>query len=1016
MRYSNFSEVLEQELNQLRGKTRETEQKPATDSSASAQYDRAHEAHLTGLAFSGGGIRSATFNLGVIQALAKSKKAQDGPYEDGESEKDCPGILAFFDYLSTVSGGGYIGSWLSAWLHREKSENTDITLAKLQHKLTTRPCDFGSSPADDSECVQDSGFGKPRNSGFPPLEHAAVRHLRRFSNYLSPRLGISGDVLAVISLFLRNFVILQLGLILLVACCLLIPYVATSITVYAVGSPPLTATGIFWAGCLLLAGTLIIWRMQFRDIAMPQGDDKEWEEWRAQQRERQKTSGFWMTTSVVLLPIAFWLVMISLVPWLIESFRLAESIPRYFILLYAAFYFVAWLVSPGFFPTVSSGPGASLLNEGKRALIAIIAAFLFGGLIHLGTVLLDITTFSDPERKAFITVIGAPVVLMVTSFTIAFQLGLARNLYSERERERWARAGGLVLLSAGVWLTVFSISVYTPPLINWLGDGGFAALAAWAGASTIGAWLSRNASSMTEKLGISWKALFTRIVPWFFLLGLALVVSYGLSILVNAINLRSPVGLFAIPSDIPISTGITVYSLLIEHVTVTNSVLFLLVATILFLLFSWRLDLNMFSAHAIYKNRLVRAYLGGSNLKDRNPHPFTGFDPEDDIELSDMANQEPIQIINATINMSGGDDLAWQTRRAASFSFTPKFIGFEAKSSKGIDLGGFRRTEDFSRFDSNFTTAINPGPASKSKGFKLGTALAISGAAASPNMGYNTSAPIAALLTVFNLRLAYWAGNPSRTADRKTHPSSKKSWMQLLPSWRRKRPVISAQPLIAELTGSANAESSWVNLSDGGHFDNLGIYELIRRRCRLIVVTDAGCDDKHQFQDLANTVRKCWTDFGVHIYFPDLKKLCLEEEGQMFCSQHGSLGLIEYPDRDRPEETGHKDGFNRYGLILYLKSSLTREVVDKYIDIRQYANTHASFPHEPTSDQFFDENQFEAYRHLGYYIAAKYRPVIEELMDLDTGTLKRKKLARTVRKIVKLHNEGRTDPVLSVRI
>ncbi|MBT8075250.1 MAG: DMT family transporter [Gammaproteobacteria bacterium] len=955
----------------------------------------------------------------MIQALAKSKQAQDESAKGYNPKKNCPGILAFFDYLSTVSGGGYIGSWLSAWLHREKIHNGVSNLAELQDKLTTRPCGFSSSPTDDSECAEDSGFRKPRSSGFPPLEHSAVRHLRRFSNYLSPRLGISGDLLAVISLFLRNFVILQLVLILLVAGILLLPYVATSITAFAIGSPPLTgdpATGLFWLGTLLLAGTLIIWRLQFRDITMPADDDDKLEEWRAQHRQRQKTSGLWMTASVILLPFAFWLIMISLIPWLIEIFRLAEDIPKYFILLYAMFYFVAWLFSPGFFPTMSGGPGVSLLNESKRILIALVAAVLFGGFIHLVTVLADVTTFGDPERKAFITVIGAPVILLITSFTIAFQLGLARNLYSERERERWARAGGLVLMSAGVWLAVFATSVYAPPFINWLGNGGFAAMAAWAGTSTVGAWLARSSSTMAGKSGISWNAIIARIAPWFFLIGLALIVSFGLSILVNAINLRSPLGTFGFPSDIPISAGIVVYSMLMEYVTVANAMLIFLVIAALFLLFSWRLDLNMFSAHAIYKNRLVRAYLGASNLERRNPNPFTGFDPKDDFEFSDMAGQTPIHIINATINMSGGDDLAWQTRRAASFSFTPSFMGFEAKSSKGVDLGGFRSTAEFSRRYDNFVTSRDADKASNSKKFTLGTAFAISGAAASPNMGYNTSAPIAALLTVFNMRLAYWAGNPSKDDDKPKGWFSKLTGLQLLPSWRRKSPLISAQPLVAELTGSANAESNWVNLSDGGHFDNLGIYELVRRRCRLIVVTDAGCDKKHEFQDLANTVRKCWTDFGVHIYFPDLKNLCLEEDGELICSQHGSLGLIEYPDRGRPEETGKKSDYNRYGLILYLKCSLTREVMDKYIDIRQYANTHDSFPHEPTSDQFFDENQFEAYRHLGYYIAMKYRPVIEKLMNLETQTLNRKKVAKAAQKIVELHNQGRNDPTLTIRI
>src|SRR5258707_1168823 len=57
-----------------------------------------------GLALSGGGIRSATFNLGVLQALARAK------------------VLRNFDFLSTVSGGGYVGGFFGAWVSRESND------------------------------------------------------------------------------------------------------------------------------------------------------------------------------------------------------------------------------------------------------------------------------------------------------------------------------------------------------------------------------------------------------------------------------------------------------------------------------------------------------------------------------------------------------------------------------------------------------------------------------------------------------------------------------------------------------------------------------------------------------------------------------------------------------------------------------------------------------------------------------------------------------------------------------
>lgn len=217
---------------------------------------------------------------------------------------------------------------------------------------------------------------------------------------------------------------------------------------------------------------------------------------------------------------------------------------------------------------------------------------------------------------------------------------------------------------------------------------------------------------------------------------------------------------------------------------------------------------------------------------------------------------------------------------------------------------------------------------------------------------------------------------------------NKKAWE----SWWKAGPPLSAQPILSELTGSATAESAWINLSDGGHFDNLGIYELVRRRCRLIIVTDAGCDPKHQFQDLANTTRKCWTDLGVHIFFPDLNDVTLKKDKERYCKAHGSWGVIEYPDRKR----GTRE---RFGLILYLKCSLSKEEMSKFVDLRQYASVNKSFPHRTTADQFFDENQFEAYRHLGYCIAERYLPEIEPLFDKQKRRLDKDLVYGKARKI-----------------
>ena len=278
--------------------------------------------------------------------------------------------------------------------------------------------------------------------------------------------------------------------------------------------------------------------------------------------------------------------------------------------------------------------------------------------------------------------------------------------------------------------------------------------------------------------------------------------------------------------------------------------------------------------------------------------------------------------------MTGGDDLAWQTRRAGSFALTPEWAGFETASSQGYPLGGYQPTQEYAG------------------GQTLGTWVAVSGAAASPNMGYHTSPTVAALLTAFNLRLGRWCGNPMRD------------------TWKKIKPDFAATPIFAELTGSATAQADWINLTDGGHFENLGVYELLRRRCRFIVVVDAGCDPKYEYADLANLIRLAWTDLGVNLRFEAFDDMYLKNNSR-FLKRHYRFGRIQYSSKG-PE-----------GVMLYVKSTLTG---DEWPDIRQYGDIHRAFPHETTADQFFDENQFEAYRHLGY------KSVTKTLYDLEANT------------------------------
>src|SRR5262249_19821352 len=158
----------------------------------------------------------------------------------------------------------------------------------------------------------------------------------------------------------------------------------------------------------------------------------------------------------------------------------------------------------------------------------------------------------------------------------------------------------------------------------------------------------------------------------------------------------------------------------------------------------WRVNINRFSLHALYRNRIIRGFLGASNIK-RNPDPFTGFDENDNLRVHELwrrgdkikpNNWRPFHVVNMALNLAKREDLAWQERKAESFTSSPLHSG----SGKL----GYRDSKTYGDGD----------------GISLGTAVAISGAAASPNMGYHSSPPLALLLTLFNVRLGWWLGNP----------------------------------------------------------------------------------------------------------------------------------------------------------------------------------------------------------------------------------------------------------------
>jgi hypothetical protein len=532
---------------------------------------------------------------------------------------------------------------------------------------------------------------------------------------------------------------------------------------------------------------------------------------------------------------------------------------------------------------------------------------------------------------------GMPLMMTLFSVTMTLMIGLIGGLYSDASREWWSRQGAWSTIFSLVWLMMFGVAFFGAPLLHWawltydpLANAGTAI--GWLVMTWIGLKAGSGSATGSREGNCAKREIAARLAPYFFTIGIFALLSALVQAVVAMPDIRCPS-----PATLP-----CVYAAHANATLATDGNT-LVIAFCCFLgaalLLGWRVDINKFSLYMLYRNRLVRAYFGASSAT-RKPHPFTGFDPDDDPELADMANQRPYHIVNTALNLVSGEELAWQTRKAASFAFTPRFCGFEmplmpAHGANGGLHGGsgearrgiYRPTREY---------ASKSGAGDDDATVRLGMAVALSGAAASPNMGTHSSPPLNFLMTMFNVRLGRWCPNPLKAA------------------WTHSSPGIGLFSLIAELFGMTNADANYVYLSDGGHFENLGIYELVRRRCRLIVAVDVASDKEMAFEDLGNAIRKCATDLHVSIDI-DVSKMDLVK-GTGLCGGSCAVGAIRY---------SHVDPGGLDGTLLYIKPAI---VGSENADVLNYRKANPEYPHQSTADQWFDEAQFESYRALGYHI------------------------------------------------
>lgn len=366
--------------------------------------------------------------------------------------------------------------------------------------------------------------------------------------------------------------------------------------------------------------------------------------------------------------------------------------------------------------------------------------------------------------------------------------------------------------------------------------------------------------------------------------------------------------------------------------------------------FGFLANVNMIGVARMYRDRLMETFMPEEQAISENcwqPAPSADVTP-----ITRFKDVRPLHLVNCNVVMIDANRDAFRGRGGDSFVISPMYSGSSATGfipTKDLGTGGDR--------------------------FSLATAMAISGAAANPNTGsagrgITRNRAVAFLLSLLNIRLGYWIKNPAarNVLDSALTLGPPNFWF---PGLR--------QGLLGR---GLNEKAAFIELTDGGHFDNTGLYELVRRRTRFILLSQGSQDEKFAMADLANVIERVRVDFGVHIRFDieeyNLEKLRPHQDGVEGVSKRGfAIARIRYP---RPAASS-QDDFN--GALLYLQST---PVEGMRADVRSYRRSNERFPNEPTANQFFTEEQLEAYRELGMQIAESAIYTLEKLGKQDAGS------------------------------
>jgi Patatin-like phospholipase len=816
----------------------------------------------SGIGLSGGGIRSACLALGVLQALASRN------------------LLRRFDYISTVSGGGYIGSSLQWWWAAQKRDDTrGLTPAFGLDSVT-----FPYQPFDPAEPLS-SEPPKTLESGLTkPVEHLTelatknLEFLRNHASYLTPGNGLS--VWSMLVVLLRT-----------VAISLLIWIPLLSALFYALHA-------FVDPGLQILAEKL--------SLPSPVGKlmATRWDQ--------------------------------SVCPD--EPFCAYAMRATYAFSLYVFYGSAILFAALGAVYALLSRAPQEVDTDRKLRMTTLVSAV---GLI--AALIFAIRYYAQLDLSLIIilfVVIGTSVVILFRILAERLtEKSLNASYWLRRTLEKWL---GVAFLP---WLLYFGfglIPVLPSYLNHVMASSGNAAGSGTAQAA--GAGLLTLISGVASAL-YGYYTFIRSIVPGFapriaatagsiiYIFG-TLVLAYWLSLAV------------AIP-------GVAVDDLAnIQSVACCLVIVAVALASIA--------NVNYVGLHRFYRDRLMEAFMPKDSCVDSGRADYSPV--ADKLSMGDLgwdlnsspqrSSSAPYPLINTNAIMIRDDDPTTRGRGGTNFLISPLFVG--------SSVTGWQNTKEF---------IDQTGP------LTLATVMAASGAAASTNAGYIgtglTMNPLISLvMSLLNVRLGVWIANPwtKPKACEKAPKITAVNKSDAKVNWIKTIPTFFVPGLMSALGGGHRSDSKFVELTDGGHFENLAIYELIRRKLPLILIVDGEADPSINLASLVSARNRIEQDFRAKITFEDgqgPELLVMHPEkgyplGVKYAQSPYIVGKIEYVD-------------GTVGTLIYIKSNITPKLD---FSISGYLASNPDFPHQTTADQFFSPDQFEAYRKLGVETAMR---VIEEL-------------------------------------